>query len=96
VRPPHIRRRYTRFFGNSSDWRQYSNPSYFEGTGGDAAAVYAWINIPGTNGCNTLVPYICEYPSSLFPCYPPYVTWLTFPASCSARKRAQLLPRKRP
>jgi hypothetical protein len=68
--------RYTRFIGNSSDWRQYSDPSYFSGTGGDASAVYAWVNNAASTGCNTLLPYICEYPSSMFPCFPPYVTCL--------------------
>jgi hypothetical protein len=64
------RYRYTRFIGNASDWREYSNPRYFETNSGDSRRVYAWNLYPGT-GCPATIPYICEYPASVFPCYPP-------------------------
>jgi hypothetical protein len=62
-------RRYTRFLGNSSDWRQYSNPAWYEANAADTNRVYAWY-IHST-GCPAVLPYICEFPSSFFTCYPP-------------------------
>jgi hypothetical protein len=62
--------RYTRFLGNSSDWKQYSDPAWFEANSADSHRVYAWINYAST-GCATAMPYICEIPASMFPCYPP-------------------------
>ena len=62
--------RYTRFLGNSSDWRQYSDPAWYETASGDINRVYAWFTYPST-GCATVLPYICEFPASFFTCYPP-------------------------
>jgi hypothetical protein len=63
---------YRRFMGNASDWREYSNQTYFESAAGDDTRVYAWALPPqATETCLTTKPFICEIPLSVYPCFPP-------------------------
>jgi hypothetical protein len=57
---------YEDFYGDASSATQLSSVIHYQISSG-AALKHGWT--PAT--CNSVLPYICQLPTALFPCYPP-------------------------
>ncbi len=59
--------RYERYIGNSSDARQLADSRFYNTDPRNKELAYGWNAYP----CGARLHFVCEVPTSVFPCFPP-------------------------